>query len=128
MDWVRRVEQRLDELDRRTRLRHDHLLTALGALRKRIDKGFEEVHQALDEAHRALDEVHRALDEVRRGFAQIRLALLEQEMTLRKHLQEVEEDLGGLRSEMREALAQTVATLEDHEARLRKLEGAPPAA
>lgn len=110
MDWVRRVEERLETLarrqeaaDERMKRSFGHLMNVMASQRERIDKAFDEV----------------------------KLALLEQEVVLCNYGQEALDGLRELRGDLelvRQNLEETVGVLADHEARLRKLEGEPPAA
>lgn len=75
---------------------HQHVIAALGTQRGRVEKAFDEV----------------------------KLAMLEQELALKGHLQDVRSEV----RELSESVGDLVRVVAQHEERLQRLEGRDPAA
>lgn len=101
------LHERLTLLENRLKRDFDHLLTVRATQRERTDKAFDDVKIAMREQQARTES----------AFDQVKLAMLEQDLALRGYVKEI----GG-------ALGELAVAVKDHEERLRRLEGKPPAA
>ncbi len=68
MDWIRRIEERLERVETRLERSHQHVIGALGIQRERVERAFDEV----------------------------KLAMLEQELALKSHLNDMRTEVREL--------------------------------
>lgn len=93
MDPIQALRTQITHLDLARKRDDQHLLAVLASQRERVDKAFSEVS----------------------------LALVEQELALQRHLNQVDGQISSLGTNVLDALS-------DHESRISALEGKPPAA